>query len=402
MGLNLHNLVKEIATAPRISGTEGEEKALRLLEGYVKEIGFPVKQERFSFQASIPHEGCLQVRDKRYTVLPVGYSKSGEVRGKISFIEGLESALLEGYGDCIVVYPDYIYKRSEYESLLSIDVSGVLFGLGDRLADIPTYTMFWEKWLESGRLVAATIDKQSLYEIKNSDEATLVSMSEEKLAQSANLVWDLGVDGDEDVYIFAHHDSVPYSWGVTDNACGVAVLLGVCELLNKEHLKRNVIFATFGAEELKGAAGGSREFLKKRLNEVEARGALAINIDVQGHKLGLSRACCNAKWLVDTLNELKCVSKYPITAEVRCVGLLDSFFFQRYVPTITFQRTGYYSHSSLGNTFRIVDYESIERTARAIKELVLEVDKKEMRREINEKEIEREMKNYLEFDIYDL
>lgn len=311
--------------------------------------------------------------------------------------------LLDVDEDSIVVYPDYICERGEYESLLSSNIGGILLGLGDYYAMhyAPSYTMFPERWLESGRLVAATIGKRSLYEINDEDEAVLSSRSEEKMAQSANLVWDLGVDGDEDVYVFAHHDSAPNSWGVTDNACGVAVLLRICELLDAERPKRNVIFATFGAHELKGAAGGSREFIKRRLCELESRGALAINIDIQGHKLGLNRAACNVKSLVDTLDQLKYKLRYPISTEVRCAGPLDSFFFQRYVPMITFQRTGYYSHSRLGNTLDIVDYESIERTSRTIKELVLEMDKREIGKEINQKIIE-DMSKYLNLDIYDL
>lgn len=399
MSRNIQNFIQEFASSPRVSGTEGEQKGLSLIEEYVRSIGFSVKREDFSFEASFPIESYLQVGDGRYEVIPVGYSKPGKVEGNVAFIESLESSMLEGLGGCIAVYPDYLYERSDYESLLSSNIGGILLGLGDRLADVPNYTMFWEKWLESGRLVAATIDKQSLYRIKPFDNATLVSQLEEKRAQSANLVWNLDVDGDEDVYIFAHHDSVPYSWGVTDNACGVAVLLRVSELLGNGNPKRNVIFATFGAEELKGAAGGSREFLRKRLHKLESRGALAINIDVQGHKLGLNRAWCNIKWLADTLNRLKYRLRYPISTEVRCLGLLDSFFFQRYVPTITFQRTGYYSHCRLGNTLEIVDYESIERTARAIKELVLEVDKKKVKRKTS-KEIVEEMGKYLENDIY--
>jgi len=399
--MELRNFIRKLASGPRVSGTEGEEKALSFLEECIENMGFSVKRENFSFEASFPQESCLQVGDMRYEVLPVGYSKSGEVRGNIAFTESLESGMLEGFEGCIVVYPDYFSERSKYESLLSSNIGGIILGLGDRIADEPTYTMFWEKWLESGRLVAATIDKQSLYKIDNLQDATLVSKSEEKTAQSANLVWDLGIDSDEDIYVFAHHDSVPYSWGVTDNACGVAVLLRVCELLNEEHLKGNVIFATFGAEELKGAAGGSREFLRKRLQELESRGALAINIDVQGHKLGLNRAWCNVTWLANILSQLKHKMSYPISTEVRCVGPLDSFFFQRYMPTMTFQRTGYYSHCRLGNTLEIVDYDSVERTSEAIKELVLEMGrKKRTKREINKK-IVKEMGKYLKFDIYD-
>ena len=401
MRWNIQNFIQDFASSPRVSGTEGEEKGSSLVEEYVRKIGFSVKREDFSFEASFPIESYLQVGDCRYEVIPVGYSKPGKVKGNTAFIESLESSMLAGLGGCIAVYPDYLYERSDYESLLSSNIGGILLGLGDRLADVPNYTMFWEKWIESGRLIAATIDKQSLYRIKPFSDATLVSQLEEKTAQSANLIWNLDVDSNEDVYIFAHHDSVPYSWGVTDNACGVAVLLSVSDLLRNDTPKRNVIFATFGAEELKGAAGGSREFLRKQLHKLESRGALAINIDVQGHKLGLNRAWCNIKWLADTLNRLKYKLRYPISTEVRCIGLLDSFFFQRYVPTITFQRTGYYSHCRLGNTLEIVDYPSIERTARAIKELVLEVDKKKVKRK-TDKEIVEEMSKYLRNDIHDI
>lgn len=401
MRLNIEGFIKEFASSPRVSGTESEKKALDLLEERIEEIGFSIRRENFSFLSSIPQESYLRVLDKRYEILPVGYSRSGEVNGRIAFVGSLESTMLDGYEDCIVVYPEYIHERSEYESLLSSNIGGILLGLGDRLADVPNYTMFWEKWLESGRLIAATIDKQSLYGITDFDEATLVSDSEEKISQSTNLVWDLGIDSDEEIYIFAHHDSVPYSWGVTDNACGVAMLLRVCELLNEEQPRRNVVFATFGAEELRGAAGGSREFLRKRLSEIESKGALAVNIDVQGHKLGLNRAWCNGKRLVDTMSKLKHRLKYPIKTEARCVGPLDTFFFQRYMPTITFQRTGYYGHSRLGNRLDIVDYISIDRTANAIKELVLEIGKMKKRGKAD-KSIVEEMSKYLENDICDL
>ncbi|UCE09479.1 MAG: M28 family peptidase, partial [Candidatus Thorarchaeota archaeon] len=353
--------VKEFASGPRVSGTEGEERALSLLEDCVRDIGFWVRREVFVFQGSFPLESHLEIGNVRYEVMPVGYSISGEIKGNIAFAESLEPDMLLGLSGRIVVYPDYFYQRKEYDSLVSCKVAGALFGLSDRLVDAPNYTMFWEKWLESGRLVAATIDKQSLYRIKPHDEAFLVSHVEEKRVYSANLVWDLDVEGDEEIYMFAHHDSVRYSWGVTDNACGVAVLLRVCELLKKEHLRRNVIFCTFGAEEPKGAAGGSREYLRKHLHELESRGTLAINIGVQGHKLGFNRAYCNTQGLVDMMEMISHESNYPISMELRCVGPLDSFFFQRYVPTITFQRQGYYSHCRLGNRLDIVDYCSIER-----------------------------------------
>ncbi len=309
--------------------------------------------------------------------------------------------MLEGIDGSIVVYPDHIFERREYESLLSSNIEGVLLAPGDRLADIPTCTMFWERWLESGRLIAATIGKRNLYGIVSGDEATLVSRSKQETLQSANLVWVLDVDGNENVYIFAHHDSAPYAWGVADNACGLAVLLRLCELLKREHIRRNVIFATFGAHELKGASGGSGKFIRNHLSEIEEKGVLAINIDVQGHKLGRNRAVCNAKWLADLMNQLKYRLKYPISTNVDYPLNLDSFFFQRYMPTISFQRTGYYNHSRLGNTLEIVDYESIEKTARAIRELVMEVEKKKIKRRISKKVVE-EMSKYLKYDIYDL
>ena len=399
--MNLEEFVKEIASAPRVSGTSGEEKALSYLEECVQNIGFSVRRESFSFQASIPQESYLEVRDTRFGVLPLGYSESGEVSGPIAFTESLESEMLEGIDGSIVVYPDHIFERKEYESLLSSNIGGILLAPGDRLADIPTCTMFWERWLESGRLIAATIGKRNLYGIVSGDEATLVSRSIQETLQSANLVWVLDVDGNENVYIFAHHDSAPYAWGVADNACGLAVLLRVCELLKREHIRRNVIFATFGAHELKGASGGSGKFIRRHLSEIEEKGVLAINIDVQGHKLGRNRAVCNAKWLADLMNQLKYRLKYPISTNVDYPLNLDSFFFQRYMPTISFQRTGYYNHSRLGNTLEIVDYESIERTARAIRELVMDVEKKKIKRRISKKVVE-EMNKYLKYDIYDL
>jgi hypothetical protein len=201
LSFSTKTFVKEFASAPRVSGTEGEEKALSLLEECIGKIGFSVRRETFTFQGSFPLESHLETGNARYEVIPVDYSVPGEIKGKIAFAESLESDMLKGLERCIVLYPEYIFQRKEYDSLLCSEVGGALFGLNDRLVDAPNYTMFWEKWLESGRLTAATIDKQSLYEIKPSDEAILVSHVEERQVHSANLVWDLGVEGDEDIYI---------------------------------------------------------------------------------------------------------------------------------------------------------------------------------------------------------
>lgn len=400
MILDLKKFINEIASKPRVSGTKNEEEAVNCLENHVESIGFSVKRESFDFQASFPEESFLQTRDGRHEVLPVGYSKSGEVKGQIVFLESLEKEMLDVSEGCIAVYPDYLYKRREYQTVLSSDFGAILLAPGDRLNDMASYTMFWEKWLESGRIIAATIGKKTLLRI-SSEEAILVSRLDERECNSVNLMWELERSGDEEVYVFAHHDSVPYSWGVTDNACGLAVLLRVSELLKKENLKRNVKFITFGAHEFKGAAGGSRAFLRKHQHDIEAKGVLAINIDVQGYKLGRNHASCNVKWLSDKVKKLKHRLRYPIYVKVRCTENLDSFYFQRYMPTIVFQRDGYYNHSRLGNTLEVVDYMSMEKTARAIKELILEIEKEDIEKRISEK-ITNEMNVFLQNDIYDL
>jgi hypothetical protein len=94
--MELRTFIKEIASAPRVSGTEGEQRALDYLEKSVEGIGFSVRREDFSFQASLPQGSHLQVGNVRYEVLPVGYSKPGQVSGPIAFIESLEAEMLEG------------------------------------------------------------------------------------------------------------------------------------------------------------------------------------------------------------------------------------------------------------------------------------------------------------------
>lgn len=398
--MELKKFIREIASGPRVSGTKDEEKALCCLENYIRSIGFTAERESFRFQASFPKESFLQTGDKRYEVLPVGYSKSGEVSGQIVFLESLDRALFEVPKGCIGIYPDYIRDKSEYENILFSDFGSMLLAPGDRLQDMANFTMFWERWLESGRMVAATIGKKRLHGFANG-EATLVSRLEEKECYSFNLLWELKGNGDEEIYIFAHHDSAPYSWGVTDNACGLAVLLRVAELLRREDLQRNVKFMTFGAHEFKGAAGGSRAFLTKHRHNIEAKGVLAVNIDVQGYKLGRNYASCNLQWLSNKMERLKYKMRYPIHVQVRCTGPLDSFYFQRYMPTIIFQRGGYYGHSRLGNILEVVDFTSMERTSRAIKELILEIDKEEVERQISEEVIDK-MKAFLQNNIYDI
>jgi hypothetical protein len=47
--MELKKFVEGLASGPRVSGTEGEEKALVFLEEYVEGIGLSVEREDFSF-----------------------------------------------------------------------------------------------------------------------------------------------------------------------------------------------------------------------------------------------------------------------------------------------------------------------------------------------------------------
>jgi len=72
------------------------------------------------------------------------------------------------------------------------------------------------------------------------------------ISKVVDLVAELGGGLDEEILIYSHYDSIPYSNGATDDAAGTAVLLELMRVLKNERLRRPIRFYLSGCGELGG------------------------------------------------------------------------------------------------------------------------------------------------------
>ncbi len=87
---------------------------------------------------------------------------------------------------------------------------------------------------------------------------------------------ELPGQGEGEILVGAHHDSVYISPGAVDNAVGVAQLLEVATQLSELNLESTVTFATWGGEEL--GLLGSQAYIQAYQEEVDALD-LYVNLD---------------------------------------------------------------------------------------------------------------------------
>jgi Zn-dependent M28 family amino/carboxypeptidase len=142
---------------------------------------------------------------------------------------------------------------------------------------------------------------------------------------------------DTTVVICAHHDTVPFTMGATDNAAGVAIVVELARLLSTQDSKFTYQFITFGGEELE--MKGSQRFLEDYdLGNV----LLCMNFDsigaLPGEVLALT---AGPDELIEWVTGFAQTNKYPTRCRrVATSGGDNKPFAARGIPTIHFACLG--------------------------------------------------------------
>jgi hypothetical protein len=113
--------------------------------------------------------------------------------------------------------------------------------------------------------------------------------------KGSNLIWEKkGSDNSDDVLILgAHYDTIAYDSqslqilpnaimpGADDNGTGIAILLGIIEILNKLEIKKTVRIIFFDFQEL--GFLGSLDYTKRHKDELVKNTSAFINIEMLGN-----------------------------------------------------------------------------------------------------------------------
>lgn len=274
----------------RLAGSEGEERARRLIGSRLDSWGVPYELEPFELTTFLPGTAVLREGGRTWDLVPYGLEKDAEIEGELAFLENADvlsfnqgawrGKIVLSYGGTLRI-PE-MAADGGLKAFLAI--SGPLRGASS--------LSHRQKWFEDGKAVPSFSvgydDAEGL--LKLSGRTVRIEVRQEvRKAAARNIVVSLGrkVRDETLTYLVGHYDSVARSRGATDNAAGVAAMLSAVEHFHAEPPDRELRVVFFSGEEL--GLRGSFAHTRSRAEELKSRGRLVVNADVSGDLIGTDR-----------------------------------------------------------------------------------------------------------------
>jgi aminopeptidase YwaD len=283
----------------RLSGSAGEQAAVRHLSRQLGQTGAQIREERFAMRERRVESEELEIR------LPGGwrsfacslFSNTPGTEGQwreapLVFFEApaeySRATLAHLGGKAVVHLGSHIESREHYRRLMEAGPAFLLFvdvrypgtvpladgmfpAYTDTLGAVPTlnvaYMDAWE-WKKQGALAARLRVRGGMRE-----------------AESQNLIAEFPGRSPELLLVSGHHDTQADSPGADDNGTGTVALLELARLLGGlGPLRRTVRLVSFGAEEQLSV--GSAEYVRRHRAELAEKGRFLLNFDSFGSHLG--------------------------------------------------------------------------------------------------------------------
>lgn len=279
----------------RVSGTEEELKAAKILCEEAASFGVNCELEPFEVDDAIIHKAELEVLEpyqKKYDVTAYLHSASTPDEGmeaELVYVEDAQDAHLKNVQGKVVLLNSRP-RRPVYEKLCKAGVKGFITFSGS-LRDDPE-----KSDLDIGKLrplmtdgldilTAVNVRSWDALEMvtKEASKVRIVVDNEDITRTSHNVLAVIpGTEyPDEEVVFCAHYDSVFFSKGVYDNAAGSATIMELMRHFKENPPKRTLKFCWFGSEEQ--GLYGSKYYCKNHdLGNVK----LLINCDVGACAMG--------------------------------------------------------------------------------------------------------------------
>jgi hypothetical protein len=354
-----------VANGPRPPGSAGALGARRLLLEAVESIGLRPRAEPLNLDYSLPRYSVLTSRAGAHRVLPAMFSADERVSGDIRFVDTIDTARLDSVAGQILIWDGFLERREDYLAIARSGAAALVLSWADRVfSEYPWTDPVWKPWADEVRFPVASIGRKTACEVAPGPGAYEPRI-ESGVAESANVVWEVG-SGALAVHALGHFDSLPEALGITDNACGVAVMLRASELLSAappEHVRVRFV-ATTGHESHHGA--GAREYYRAHEVEVTTSAVMAVTCDCQGSKFGRSKWTTTAPALVPRLERI--AQAHGLTVEVRDTlspALSEAHPFAGVVPCVSFWRSPFAGHMFFDD-LSIVDLDLLEHVAQAV------------------------------------
>ncbi|OYT30058.1 MAG: hypothetical protein B6U94_07225 [Thermofilum sp. ex4484_79] len=356
--LNVANIVniQRALCFPRLAGTDGEEKARKIILDELESYGYDPKLHEFQVKTFKIKEAELRILEPWSDEIPcqgVGLSGSTPPEGveaPLAYAEEGDPALIPGEGYILLLTSRPRYPK--YKSLMKWKPKGFVISEPNPYRKISHLDMIHE-WRKYGTVPMVYISFADAYKlvVHGARRAYLKLIQDEWDAKSYNIVVEKkGIKyPDEVVIICAHYDSVYDVPGATDNAGGTALLLELARYYSTVNVKRTIRFIWFSGEELglRGSRAYADGLRKEELEQIK----FVVNLDVHGAVIGSNSATLtgpkNVKEYLEVVSK-----KMGINLKVgEGVYSSDGTSFSKHgIPSISFYRS-----SGFGITMHTID-----------------------------------------------
>ena len=291
----IYNHIATLSEAPRVAGTEVENRAVDYLKDEFESYGYDVEVQPFTYtgyteptriELNVPGlEGDLSPGNFTYGVSgdvtaglvhagigsPADFDRvdaEGKIavvqRGEFSFAEKVINASEAGAAGVI------IYNNGPGA------LNGTLGGHDDRY--IPAVSLSQEQGQALLELLEANAAAEARIIVEGAETGEHTSHNVIATKHPTNKKKDTG----EVIVIGSHMDSVPGAPGANDNASGTAVTLELARAMKNLPSDTEIRFASFGAEEL--GLIGSHHYVNALPDEEKDRIIANFNLDMVGSR----------------------------------------------------------------------------------------------------------------------
>ncbi len=262
------DIIKQLSKKPRIAGYNKE--IFIFLSQKLKKLGYEiiVKEYQFTGWKNI-QKPVLRINNKKVKVLPLIWSGSGKVKGKLKLVGKFKT--FEAYewmrwsilsrGKTV----GYIISRPDMVWLQPVD----------NKSELPYFMVYPQ--------VCKQLKEDCNVMVEGSVKNKFIKGLKIRNIMTKN-------DNKNRIIICAHYDSMFDAPGANDNATGVAAVLELASKLQN----KNIQFILFDAEEWNktGSYAYVNSLNENELNKIK----VVINIDMIGSKIGMPFIICSKKY----------------------------------------------------------------------------------------------------------
>lgn len=266
---------------PRVAGTEEERSAANYIAGQLTTAGYQVEQSSFSFQAFVDLGTSLAVLEpesKSIEAIPLRSTAAGTVTAELvaAGIGRPSDFPDDGVGKIALIERGDIFFSEKVENaakagapaaIIYNSIPGRFAGRLDTVSSIPAVTITRAQGLSLLDLMEETnvMVKLDARVIHNGRSQNIVAKPPQ---------------GECQVYVGAHYDSVATAEGGNDNASGTATVIEIARSMAADGEFDDVCFTLFGSEEI--GLFGSRAIAQSFDNRQREATVAMLNFDVVG------------------------------------------------------------------------------------------------------------------------